>query len=104
MVLNATVTSQLKNEATVDYKTRIYESIPKFQYLPRGREIFQRLIIRAALCNNVDELVTQRETEEERKKEEEKIKEAEMQLESERVKQEERLKEIYDMKRTEGVD
>ena len=30
MVLNATVTSQLKNEATVDYKTRIYESIPKF--------------------------------------------------------------------------
>ena len=97
MILNASVKSPLKNEHTVDYTTRIYEPFPKFTYLPRGREIFQRLIIRAALCNSIDELKTQREFDDERKKEEEELKK----LEEDK---EERLKEIYDVEKTEGVD
>ena len=99
MVLNLSVNSQLKNEQSVYYKTRIYNKTPKFTYLPRGREIIQRLIIRAALCNNIDELKTQREYDEERKKEEEKLKELEDERESERKKQEEILKEIYDLEK-----
>ena len=69
VVLNTLVNSQLKNEDAIYYKTRIYENVPKFVYLPRGREIFQRLVIRAALCNSIDELRTQREFDEEKKKE-----------------------------------
>ena len=40
VVLNTLVNSQLKNEDAIYYKTRIYEHVPKFVYLPRGREIF----------------------------------------------------------------
>ena len=104
MILNTTVASQLKNEQSIDYKTRIYEGIPKFSYIPRGREIFQRLIIRAALCTSLDELVTQREIDEQKKKEEEKIKAREEEMETEKKRQEERLREIYELERTEGVD
>ena len=100
MVLNLSTSSQLKNEHSVNYKTRIYKRTPKFTYLPRGREIFQRLIIRAALCNSIDELKTQREYDEERKKEEEQLKELEDERESERKKQEEVLKEIYDLEKS----
>ena len=49
------VNSDGKNDP-VSYTTRIYETIPNFNYLPRGREIFQRLIIKAAQCNSVDDL------------------------------------------------
>ena len=41
------VNSDGKNDP-LTYTTRIYENIPNFNYLPRGREVFQRLIIKAA--------------------------------------------------------
>ena len=55
LTMKVDVVSDGKNDPLA-YTTRIHENIPNFNYLPRGREIFQRLIIRAALCNSVDDL------------------------------------------------
>ena len=45
--MTVSVSGDGKNDP-LSYTTRIYETIPNFNYLPRGREIFQRLIIKAA--------------------------------------------------------
>ena len=38
------------------YVMRVGEKMPKFNYLPRGREIIHRLIMKAALTDNIDDL------------------------------------------------
>ena len=48
VVMHITVSSPDGKNDSVTYNTRIYEGLPNFNYLPRGREIFHRLIIKAA--------------------------------------------------------
>ena len=55
-----TPTKQYDANPDIVYTTRIHEGIPSFTYLPRGREIIHRLIIRAAQCNSVEDLKLKR--------------------------------------------
>ena len=54
--MHITVSGPDDKNDPVTYNTRIYEEIPIFNYLPRGREIFHRLILKAAQCNDIEDL------------------------------------------------
>ena len=44
----------------LSYVMRMGETMPAFNYWPRGREIIHRLIMKAAMTDSVDDLKLQR--------------------------------------------
>ena len=46
----------IKGQEKLEYLMRISEKMPKFHFWPRGPEIIHRLIMRAALAENLNEL------------------------------------------------
>lgn len=46
----------VRNEELINYVMRISEKLPAFNYLPRGKEIIHRLILKAATTKTIDEL------------------------------------------------
>ena len=54
----------IKGQELLSYVMRIGENMPAFNFWPRGREIIQRLVLRAALADGLNELKLYRTSEE----------------------------------------
>ena len=59
-----TVPVVVKGQELISYVMRMGETMPPFNYWPRGREIIQRLVLRAALADNLEEFKLFRTSEE----------------------------------------
>ena len=46
----------VRNEELISYVMHISEKLPAFSFLPRGKEIIHRLILKAASIKSIDEL------------------------------------------------
>ena len=54
----------IKGQEVLSYVMRIGENMPAFNFWPRGREIIQRLVLRAALSDGLNEFKLYRTSEE----------------------------------------
>ena len=59
-----TIPVVIKGNEVLSYVIRLGESMPAFNFWPRGREIIQRLVMRAAMADSLDEFKLYRTSEE----------------------------------------
>ena len=53
----------IKGTEVISYVMRMGQAMPVFNYWPRGREIIHRLILKAAMTDNIDDLKLKRTSE-----------------------------------------
>ena len=49
----------IKGQEVISYVMRMGENLPVFNFWPRGKEIIQRLVMRAAMTDHIEELTLQ---------------------------------------------
>lgn len=59
-----TIPVVIKGTEVLSYVIRMGETMPVFNFWPRGREIIQRLVLKAAMADSLDEFKIYRTSEE----------------------------------------